>query len=398
MAWPILPLFVLVVLLSSPAIAAKRTLYADLQTSTPLNTNQDKDVPRVYSGLLYSDPSLFGSKFAGRFLIAGLYNSARFSFDPKLQANRHWNVFYETRTTFIYAGDSPVIDGQSMNTQDFNANMWGNNAGIQYLFSIFKFDWRTGFRYDVDWYFPYGDTDPAQFIRPDNFIEQGPTLFLEARDIPPMDLMMFGIYPLGKMEVRFRHGMNAWGPTGNATNIDSYLRPSVYAPFGIPVSKRLVITGRGFAAYVSEVDRMNAIKFGSMMQLGNSTTNIPGPGMYANEVFAKWLVGGTLGLRIITDREAKSFFAVLPFLHAARYSELLTGNTLRPNGVGGTGIHIMGRIKKKFFWDAGYANVFGLQRQSNPAHELYVHLLWIPWERDVPSSKDAPKNKTSEAP
>lgn len=383
MTRPLVPLLILITLFASQAIAAKRTIYADFQASTPLNTNQDKDVPRVYPVLLYTDPSLFGSKFAGRFLLAGLYNSARFSFDAKHQKNGHWNVFYETRVTFIYAGDAPVIDGQSVNTQNFNANMWGNNAGTQFLFSLFKFDWRTGFRYDVDWYFPYGDNDPTQFIRPDNYVEQGPTLFFEARDLPPMDLMMFGVYPLAKVEERFRHGMSAWGPVGNTTNVDNYFRPSAYVPFGIPVSKRLVITGRGFGAFVSEVDRMNAIKFGSMLQLGNNTTTIAGPGMYANEVFAKWLYGGSLGLRIILDREANSFLAIMPFGHAARYSELLTGNTLRANGVGGTGIHLMGRVKKKFFWDVGYANVFGLQRQSNPANEVYVHLLWIPWEKEV---------------
>jgi hypothetical protein len=383
MARHILPFALFLTLVATSANAAKRTIYADLQASAPLNTNQDKDAPRVYPVLLYTDPSLFGSKFAGRFLITGLYNSARFSFDAKHQQNGRWNVFYEVRTTLIYAGDAPVIDGQSVNTQNFSANMWGNNAGVQYLFSLFKFDWRTGFRFDVDSYYPYGDTDPTQFIRPDNYVEQGPTLFFEARDIPPMDLMLFGVYPLAKIEERFRHGLNAWGPVGATTNVDNYFRPSALVPFGIPVSRRLVITGRGFGAYVSEVDRMNAIKFGSMMQLGNSTTSLPGPGMYANEVYAQWLYGGTLGLRIIADREAKSLFAILPFVHAAKYSELLTNNSLRANGVGGVGIHLMGRIKKKFFWDAGYANVFGLQRSSDPAHELYVHLLWVPWEREV---------------
>lgn len=369
--------------IASPLHAAKSTLYVDVQGSIPSNNNDDNGTPRVYPILLFTTPSLGGSIVSGRFFIAGLYNSARFAFDFHHQENGYWNVFFETKTTFIYAGDSPVLDGQSVSTNNFNANMWGNNVGAQYLFKLFGFEWRGGARYDVDFYFPYGNTDAAVFVRPDFFAEQGPALFIESRDIPPLDLVMFGVYPLAKAEVKFRNDLAMWGPVGNMSNIEDYFRPSALLPFGVPFSKRVILTGRGFGAYVSEVDRLNSIKFGSMITLGNSTTNLPGPGMYSNEVFAKWIYGGSIGPRIVLDREAKSKLAVYPFIHGARYNELLPSNTLRINEVGGAGIRLMGRFKTKLFWDVGYACAFGLQRQSDPANEVYVHLLWIPWEKEV---------------
>lgn len=378
-----IPMIIALLALPVPLQAARGTLYTDLQVSIPSNNNDDNGTPRVYPILLYTTPSLFGSMVSGRFLVAGLYNSARFSFDHLHEKDKHWNFFFETRTTFIYAGDSPVIDGQSVNTNNFNANMWGNNAGAQYLFKLFGFEWRLGGRYDADFYFPYGDTDPSLFVRPDFFVEQGPTIFIESRDIPPLDLVMYGVYPLAKLEEKFRNDFHPWGPVGNQNNVENYFRPSTLIPFGIPLSKRVIITGRAFGAYVSEVDRFNAIKLGSMMTVGNSTTNFPGPGMYANEVFAKWIYGGSIGPRIVLDREAKAKLAIYPFIHGAKYNELLPSNTMRPNGVGGAGIRIMGRVKKRFFWDVGYAAAFGLQRQNHPANEVYIHLLWIPWEKEA---------------
>lgn len=376
-------ILLLFLMASSPLHAAKSTLYVDLQGSIPSNNNDDNGTPRVYPILLFTTPSIAGSNVSGRFFVAGLYNSARFSLDSHHEENGYWNFFFETRTTFIYAGDSPVLDGQSVSTNNFNANMWGNNAGAQYLFKLFGFEWRGGARYDVDAYFPYGNTDPAVFIRPDSFVEQGPTLFVESRDIPPLDLVMFGVYPLAKAEVKFRNGLAPWGPVGNTSNIENYFRGSVLVPFGIPFSRRIIVTGRAFGAVISDVDRMNSIKFGSMMTLGNSTTNLPGPGMYSNEVFAKWIYGGSIGPRIVLDREAQSTLVIYPFIHGAKYNEILPSNTFRPNGVGGAGVRIMGRVKKKFFWDVGYACAYGLQRRSHPANEVYVHLLWIPWEKEM---------------
>lgn len=381
---PPMSLFIfLFLLISVPLHAAKSTLYVDVQGSIPSNNNDDNGTPRVFPTLLFTTPSIGGSIVSGRFLVAGLYNSARFSFDFHHEKNAHWNVFFETRTTFIYAGDSPVLDGQSISTNNFKANMWGNNAGVQYLFKLFGFEWRTGARYDGDFYFPYGNTDPAVFIRPDFFVEQGPTLFLESRDIPPIDLVMFGVYPIAKVEEKFRSDLAMWGPVGNTSNVENYFRASALLPFGVPFSKRVILTGRAFGAAISDVDRMNSLKFGSMITLGNSSVNLPGPGMYSSEVFAKWIYGGSIGTRIVLDREAKSKLAVYPFIHGAKYNELLPSNTLRPNGVGGAGIRLMGRVKKKFFWDVGYACAYGLQRQSEPANEVYVHLLWIPWEKEV---------------
>ncbi len=378
-----LPILLLFLLISHPIWAAKSTLYTDLQASFPANNNDDNGMPRVYPFLLFTTPSIGGGIVSGRFFVAGLYNSARFSWDSHRAKNGYWNFFFETKTTLIYAGDSPVLDGRSVSASNFNANMWGNNAGAQYLFKLFGFEWRVGARYDADFYFPYGNTDASVFIRPDFFVDQGPTLFLESRDIPPIDLVMFGIYPLAKLEERFRNDLSMWGPVGATSNVENYFRPSALVPFGIPFSKRVILTGRAFGAAVSDVDRINSIKFGSMMTLGNSTTNLPGPGMYANEVFAKWIYGGSIGPRFILDREAKSLFVIYPFIHGARYNELLPSNALRSNGVGGAGIRVMGRVKKKFFWDVGYACAYGLQRQSRPANEVYVHLLWIPWEKEM---------------
>lgn len=376
-------LILLFLIISAPLYAAKSTLYTDLQASFPANTNDDDGMPRAYPILLFTTPSLGGSIVSGRFFVAGLFNSARFSFDSHHETNGYWNFFFETRTLFVYAGDSPVLDGQSVSTNNFHANMWGNNAGAQYLFKLFGFEWRAGGRYDVDAYFPFGNIDPSVFVRPDFFVEQGPTLFVESRDIPPIDLAMFGVYPLAKVEEKFRNGLNMWGPVGNTSNVEYYFRPSALVPFGVPFSKRVILTGRGFGAFVTDVDRLNSIKFGSMITLGNSTTNFPGPGMYSNEVFAKWIYGGSVGTRIVLDREAQSKLAIYPFIHGAKYNELLPGNTQRPNGVGGAGIRLMGRLKKKFFWDVGYACAYGLQRQSDPANEVYVHLLWIPWEKEA---------------
>lgn len=369
--------------LPAPLLAAKSTLYTDLQVSIPSNNNDDNGTPRVYPILLYTAPSLWKSPIAARFFIAGLYNSARLSYDRHAEKDNHWNFFFETRFALIYAGDSPVIDGQGADAYGFHSNMWGNNAGAQYLFKLFGFEWRGGGRYDVDAYFPYGSTNASVFVRPDTFVEHGPTLFIESRDIPPFDLVMYGVYPLAKIEERFRSGLNRWGPTGSTTNVEIYFRPSTLVPFGIPLWKRVIITGRAFGALVTDVDRFNAIKFGSMMTLGNSTNNFPGPGMYANEVFAKWIYGGSVGPRFVLDREAKAKLAIYPFIHGAKYNELLPTNALRPNGVWGAGIRVMGRIKKKFFWDVGYGCAFGLQRISNPANEVYVHLLWLPWEKEA---------------
>jgi hypothetical protein len=68
----------------------------------------------------------------------------------------------------------------------------------------------------------------------------------------------------------------------------------------------------------------------------------------------------------------------------------LLANTTRANSIWGTGVHVMGRIKKKFLWDVAYGNSFGLYRQSDPAHEVYLHLLWVPWEKEVSLPGETP--------
>jgi len=374
--------------------AAARTFITDIQTSIPTNNNDDRDTPRVYPILLYNTPSVLGTKLAARTLIAGLYNSVRFSLDSDRQANHKWNFFWEHNLTLIYAGDAPVVDGQSVSDESFHANQFGNNVGFQYLFKLFHFNWRGGVRYDFNFYFPYGNTDPTVFIRPDFFFEQGPTLFIEAQEIPPSELILFGIYPLAKLEYKWRHDLPPWGPVGAENDVNQYFRASSLVPFGIPVSKRVIITGRAFGAYVNRPDRIDNIKLGSMIVLGNSTTTLPVPGMYSNEVFAKWSVGGSIGPRVILDREAKSKVAFMPFVHWASYNEQLTGNNLRYNTVWGAGAHIMGRIKKKFLWDVAYGACYGLNRASNPANEVFFHITWVPWYKDIPSPNEVYKGKS----
>lgn len=364
-----------------PVFAEPPRLILDGQVSVPTNNSGDSDAPRAYPIVLFTMPKLGKLPIAARFLTAGIFNSARFAID---QGPKEWSFFWEDRFLYKYAGTAPVIDGDVQQQYQFNSNLFSNTIGAQNTFDLFGLHWRGGARYDLDWYMPYGDTDPTVFVRPDQFIEQGPSLFIEARDLPPIELLTYGILPQIKIEQKFRHGLSQWGPVGNETQVEQYFRVESVNNFGIPVSKHMIVSGRLFGGYVSSTDLYNAIKFGSMISLGPTATTIPGPGMYSSEVNAHWIAGGTIGPRILLDREAKAKMALRPFFHGAMYNEI-TSTTRRHNKVGGVGISLMGHHTKRFFWEVAYANVFGLERQSQPSNEFYLHLSWVAWQGKEPS-------------
>ncbi len=279
--------------------------------------------------------------------------------EVRLPVTSEWKWTAGADTFLWKAGDEPNINGQSFDQYAFSAHRTGVFTGMMTRFgeSPYRFDFNL--KYEFHNLHPYDKGVAPDFVAPEDFWEHGIVASLESAARPPSELVTFGVRPTLMAGTFYRQGNRAWGVGGFQRDIDYYAAAMASVMSALPISPRFVFVIDTHLSWISDADRLNAIKGGVWRRdyIGMLTGDLRLDRAWASE----------MGLRYYLNDQRT--LALRPFGHFIAYREIRM-DRLSADAAGGAGLKLMGSAVQKFFWNLTYGFIMGDRSDKDMIHEV----------------------------
>ncbi len=345
-------------LAAQPMAEEKHELRVGVRANSVLNDDFKFKITTVQPNLFYRYTS--PTAFRASTLIGVLYNRI----DLAQALSPAWSVMTGVETFITIAGDDPPrIDGKDQSDYEFMAHRFPFYVGTQWSSQDPSLPFEVRGLWEIDYLKTYDDSKSINFVKPSFNFEMGPLVRIRWGSGGGSEVSDKGDRLLMVSSYRFRMGNDPWGAATFLRDVDHYFKGSVGFVTNQALTEDLWIVAKAQASFVSEADRLNAIKSMNYHQESE--------GFGTSDERAERAASGELGFRYYFTPD----LVVKPFGHGVIYREI-TPTGFRNNGGAGAGLKLAGRHWDTFSWELQYANLFGTRDDKTVLHHMRVGLSY----------------------
>jgi len=347
-----------IALTGQPTQAAKHELRAGVRAGSVLNDDFNFKITTIQPNLFYRYTS--ESAFRVSTLIGALYNRV----DLAQAVSPEWSLLGGLETFITISGDDPPrIDGKDLNEYKYQAHRFPVYIGAQWASRETNLPLEIRGLWETDYFTTYDESKDARFVKPNFKWETGPYVRIRLGTGGGSELTDKGHRALMISSYRFRMGNDPWGATSFLRDPDRFFKGSLGFATNHQLSDVAWVGLKAQGSYVSNADRVNAIRSMSYHQESE--------GFGTADERTDRAASAELGLRYFISPT----LVVKPFGHGVVYREI-TPTHFRNGRGAGAGLKLAGRNWESFNWEVQYANLFGTRKDKTVLHHLRLGLSY----------------------